>query len=454
MNNQLQKRMLLRCHLSRWGGICLAIISAQTHGADPLRLEMIAPGTVRATGDDGTTFWLEATSDFEQWELLPHRTIRNGNDTQTDAEASRHSLRFYRALPLVQTTIASNLWSPTKLALTADGSVLVAEAGLNLNNGRISIIDSNGQRRVLLSGLPSGRMPPQNDQSGPSGLVLLGRTLYVSIGAGDATVSAGQGREAINPNPSSPLYSSILKWEFDRAVDSVTETFALTSQQTNSLSQGETVNFVQNSISVSGTVLANFPDAVSDPTVGARPANIFGMTTDGTNLYVANAGMNLLYKVSLADGAHSVLATFPARPNPSSLGPPMLDAVPDDAYYWKGEVLVSFLTGFPFPSQYAQVLAVNPTTGQTSEFIQQVNLAIGIAASQPQASDSALFVLEYSAGSFGSAGQLLRFSSRAGARLSISTTVGNPTGLAVDPVRRFVYVADNANGRVFRIQSP
>src|SRR5262252_845824 len=76
--------------------------------------------------------------------------------------------------------VASGLKAPVKTIVTPKGNLLVAEAGNGPNTGRISIIDSSGNRRTLIDGLPSGLAPPNFDPSGPSGLALRGRMLFIT----------------------------------------------------------------------------------------------------------------------------------------------------------------------------------------------------------------------------------------------------------------------------------
>src|SRR5436190_13563296 len=107
------------------------------------------------------------------------------------------------------TVLASDLRAPTKIILSQNGNLLVAEQGNGPNTGRISILDpSSGERRTLLDGLPSainnlGGFPAP---SGPSGLAMRGRTLFIAIGVGDAALLGPfPGTELPNPNPSSPI---------------------------------------------------------------------------------------------------------------------------------------------------------------------------------------------------------------------------------------------------------
>src|SRR5688572_33111030 len=80
------------------------------------------------------------------------------------------------------------------------------------------------------------------------------------------------------------------------------------------------------------------------------------------------------------------LYSFPTRRssdlNPLPFGPPFIDAVPDSISLRGNELLVTTLTGFPFPPGRAEVRKVNITTGanesrseeHTSELQSQSNL--------------------------------------------------------------------------------
>jgi len=108
--------------------------------------------------------------------------------------------------------VVSGLREPLGTALTNQGNLLVSETGTTApNSGRISIVDSSGNRRTLLDGLPSA-INDVGEPSGPAGLFMRGRTLYVAIGVGDVgRAGPFPGTVIPNPNPiSSPIFSSIL----------------------------------------------------------------------------------------------------------------------------------------------------------------------------------------------------------------------------------------------------
>src|SRR5882724_5858828 len=85
-------------------------------------------------------------------------------------------------------TAYSGLQGPVGIVQSNAGDLLVAESGSRApNTGSISIVNLGG-RRALLSGLPSG-INDVGGVSGPAGLFMRGRTLYVAISAGDAAVA-------------------------------------------------------------------------------------------------------------------------------------------------------------------------------------------------------------------------------------------------------------------------
>src|SRR5262249_47467736 len=109
------------------------------------------------------------------------------------------------------TQVTSGLRAPLGIVLSNQNKLLVSETCTpSLDSGRISIIDPNGQQRTLLAGLPSA-LNDVNEPSGPAGLFMRGRTLYVAMGTGDAG-RPGPVPGTTIPNPSavsSPIFSSV-----------------------------------------------------------------------------------------------------------------------------------------------------------------------------------------------------------------------------------------------------
>lgn len=141
---------------------------------------------------------------------------------------------------------ASGLRAPTKIIFSQKGNLLVAEQGsAGPNTGRISIIDPNsGAIHTLLDGLPSALnlVGGEPAPSGPSGLAMRGRTLYITIGSGNTTLPGiAPGAEVPNSGVSSPLFSSVLEVHFSAQAEMTTNGFTLTAADQLALKDGQTL---------------------------------------------------------------------------------------------------------------------------------------------------------------------------------------------------------------------
>jgi len=217
----------------------------------------------------------------------------------------------------VGSPLTFGLQGPSKLAQTPLGNLIVSETGTpDPNSGRVSIVDLAGNRRSLLEGLPSG-INALGDPVGTSGVFLKGRTLYVLSGEGNDTIAGPiPGTELPNPNPNSPILSSVLAVHFSAEAEKITTGFVLTSADHQALKDGQTLTFSNgggDKITVS--LVADFPDYVPDPlpffTPNVRHSNPFGITGIGNQLYVADGGRNLVFKIDADTGAFASLAAFP-----------------------------------------------------------------------------------------------------------------------------------------------
>ncbi|MDQ3120268.1 MAG: ScyD/ScyE family protein, partial [Verrucomicrobiota bacterium] len=291
------------------------------------------------------------------------------------------------------TELVSGLLRPIGITQSKKDNLLVSESGTATpNTGRISIVDLAGTRRTLVSGLPSGISFEANAPSGSTGLFLRGRTLYLAVGVGDAVMAGpGQGLTAANPNPSSPLFSSILAIHFSAAVEKNTQGFTLTLADQEKLASGQPVvlsNGGADTITIE--MIVNFPNFAPDP----RPSfaenvantNPFALVALGDRLFVTDGGQNLVWRVDLTARQFSVLTRFGNIPNPQfnpnppppSFGGPTLEAVPTGIESADGQLLVTLFRGFPFPAGTSTVQRVDPLTGSQSAFISGLKTAIDI----------------------------------------------------------------------------
>ena len=190
----------------------------------------------------------------------------------------------------------------------------------------------------MISGLPAGFSPPNSDLAGPSGLAMQGRTLYVEISLGDAVIAGPLPNSFVpNPNPSSPIFSSVLAIHFSASVEMKTNGFTLSAADQVALKTGATVDLNNGGgDKITVGLVADFPDYLPEPRPGlpnaVRQSNPFGLALDGDHLYVADASGNTVRSVDLQTGNFSVLTNFAPLPNNRGFGPPVVEAVPDSIH--------------------------------------------------------------------------------------------------------------------------
>jgi hypothetical protein len=364
--------------------------------------------------------------------------------------------------------LTTGLRLPLGITQSNQSNLIVAETGTREpNTGRISLIDLNGTRRTLLDGLPSG-VNDANEPAGPAGVFMRGRTLYVAIGVGD-TIIAGPvpGTSAANPNPpSSPLFSSVLAIHFSADAEKITQGFALSVADHQTLAGGGEVSLTNGAgDKVTIELVVNFlPDFVPNPlpffAANVNGSNPFDLIAVGNQLYVTDGGRNSIWQVDISTGAFSTLATFPPIPNPlfnptpppPSIGGPTLDAVPTGIEYSNGQLLTALFRGFPFPPNVSTVEQVDPVTGAHAPFISGLKAAIDIIALR-EGADTDYLVLQHSSGSgpfFGEPGLLLRFETPDAAPTVVANCLTRPTSMTLDEQTGTVYITEYA-GRLVAV---
>jgi len=358
------------------------------------------------------------------------------------------------------TELISGLREPLGTALTNQGNLLVSETGTPApRSGRISIIDSNGNRRTLLDGLPSG-INDVGDPSGPSGIFIRGRTLYIAIGGGDVGIGGPfPGTTLENPNgPSSPIFSSILAIHFSAATEKTTNGFTLTLADDQALANGETVtlsNSGHDKITI--RLIADLPNFISVP-LPTVPANIqesnpYGLVAMGDSLYVTDGGRNLTWEVDIVTGSFSPLVAFPNIPNPffPTLGGPFIQAVPTGIASFQDQLFVTLFRGAPFPTGVSSVEQVDPMTGIDTPFITGLTTAIDILPIKEKGATNYLVLQFSSAGPFFQGpGLVLRFDNPAGPPTLIANCLTAPTSVTLNRKTSTLYVSENG-GRIVAI---
>lgn len=380
------------------------------------------------------------------------------------------------------TEVTPGLQFPLGITQSDRGNLIISESTTGgLNSGRISIVDRYGTRRTLLGGLPSA-INDVGQPSGPAGLFMEGRTLYVAIGIGDTIIGAGPGTAFANPNPSAPIFSSILSIEFSSSVERTTAGFALTPADYQRLANGHRVKLRSGGDKITVELIANFPDYTPNPPPPAnvRGSNPFDLVGVGNRLYVTDGGQNTVRKVNINSGAFSTLATFPNVANPlfPALGGSTVEAVPTGISYSDGKLLVTLFRGFPFP-QVSVVEQVNPTTGAHTPLITGRKTAIDVLAIRSgrdendddddddeddaydnygghdklnqsgnrhdgERGDTDYLVLQHASGPgpMTPPGLLLRFETPAGPPTTVANCLNRPTSMTLDKRRGKLYIVE------------
>lgn len=357
--------------------------------------------------------------------------------------------------------VITGLRLPLGITQSNQNNLIVSETGTRgvLHSGRISIVDPGGSRRTLLDGLPSATNDV-GDASGAAGIFMRGRTLYVVIGLGDTFLVGG----LPNPNPSSPIFSSVLAIQFSANVEKTTTGFVLTAANRQALASNGNITLTNARGKIKIELIANFPDYTIDPITpsGFRNVNPFDLVVVGDQAYVTDGGQNLVWKVDIATGTFSTLATFPRvtnplfnpTPPPPSIGPPLVEAVPTGIAYSDGQLLVTLFRGFPFPPNISVVERVDPVTGNHSPFITGLRTAIDVIPTR-EGSETHYLVLQHTSGvnilpPFTGPGVVLHFPTPAGPPTVVTNCLRRPTSMTFDEKTGLLYVTEYG-GRIVEV---
>lgn len=200
-------------------------------------------------------------------------------------------------------------------------------------------------------------------------------------------------------------------------------------------------------------MIVDFPDYVPEPRPdlpsAVRQSNPFGITLKDDHAYVADASANVVRDVNLETRTFSTLTAFAPLPNNRRFGPPVVEAVPDSIHVFGDQLLVTLLSGFPFPIGNAQVRAVDIATGTNGPFITGLTSAIDLLPTN----DRGFLTLEFSTDMLNpsAAGRMRSYDSPSANPVVISTCLVTPTSMAQDATGD-IYVTEIFTGRVVKIE--
>jgi hypothetical protein len=362
--------------------------------------------------------------------------------------------------------LVSGLLTPLGITRSNLGNLIVSETGTlgALHSGRISIVDRRGIRRTLIDGLPSATNDV-NEPSGPAGVFMRGRTLYVAIGIGDA-IHPGPfpGSSLANPNPASPIFSSVVAIDFSEHVEMTTTGFSLTPAHQVELAEGEKV-LLSNGRGDRLTLelVADFPDHVAEPRpdlpANVRGSNPFDLVVDKHWVYVSDGARNHVWQAAIHTGRFRPLALFDPIPNPMfpGLGGPVIEAVPTGIARYEGRLVVTLFRGFPFPAGASGVERVS-RSGRRDALITELTSAIDVLPLTGRQDDddddhdwgwTRVLVLQHASDDLLSGqGSLVEFDRRTTDATMRSTCLNRPASMARDPRTGRIYITELTDGRV------
>ena len=131
----------------------------------------------------------------------------------------------------------------------------------------------------------------------------------------------------------------------------------------------------------------------------------------------------------------------------------MVEAVPDSIHLFEDQLLVTLLSGFPFPLGGAQVRTVDPDTGANTPFITGLTSAIDVLPVRVSRCSTAFLTLEFSADQLvpGLPGRLRYFTSPAAAPSVVADCLVTPTSMARDARTGKIYITEISTGRVIKV---
>ncbi|MBK7937308.1 MAG: ScyD/ScyE family protein [Lewinellaceae bacterium] len=208
----------------------------------------------------------------------------------------------------------------------AAGNIWVTEHGTGNDDGKVTIVDKDGNNTVFMTGLPS----TFNIAAGE----VAGSFRTIQMANNKVLIVIGEGSHA----------------------------------------QSEALLIVDKSTFTPGTplTLANVEQTIKLGTYvhdqGFLQSDPFNVAADSDgNLYIADAGANSVLKWTKTTGAVSIVKTLTGNPNPLPFGPPVIDPVPTKVLAKPdGSFHVCQLTGFPFLEGAAKVYNLDAATGDLS----------------------------------------------------------------------------------------
>ena len=216
---------------------------------------------------------------------------------------------------LTITTLTTGLVGPIGVETDPAGRVFVSESGTGVNDSRILLVAADGRTYPVVTGLPSV-VSPGGEVSGTDHLLFADGVLYaLNYVSGLYKINIASFKPGDAPIPASSLTPQDIR------------TFVLSYPFVNNANDSHAYNMIPG------------PDG---------------------SIYMTDSGANAILRRT-KDGTLSVVAEVPGIPNPTPVGPPVIQSVPTGIVYDGTKFLISTLLGFPFPSGKALIYQMDLT---------------------------------------------------------------------------------------------
>lgn len=305
---------------------------------------------------------------------------------------------------------ATGLTAPQGLAVDAQGQLWVAQQGTGHDDGLISVITSDGQAHPFLANLPSKIVQGQPESA--HHLLIADGMLWATLGVGEES-------------PDGFLVRADLSG-FTPGDDALSM---------NDVAMEDVGSFV----------LAHSFSNDTDQT------NIYNMAA-GPNgdLFIVDASANAVIRREASTGILSVFAELPGVPNPTSIGPPVMQAVPTGIVFTNNRLYVSAFPGFPFPDGAARIFEID-LQGTVTVFHEGLTAAVDLAL-DPEGN---LVVAQFgrfspASGFFPNTGSIVRLT-ESGTQ-TLASGLNFPAGICFD-ARGTLYIAALADGQILRVSA-
>ena len=128
----------------------------------------------------------------------------------------------------------------------------------------------------------------------------------------------------------------------------------------------------------------------------------------------------------------------------------MIDAVPTSARVHEGKLLVTFLTGFPFPPGLAEVRLVRPGTDESDVLFRGHRMLLDVLYSD-RGTDG-FYVLEFSQDpTVMLPGRLIFYDSKNAEPVVVSSSLVGPTNMALSPFSDELLISEILTGRIVAV---